>query len=250
MSLNHVLDQFLGGQSGNQPGNASGNPSGNLGLPAGLGNAVPGGLLGGLAAGGLLGVIAGNKKFRKKAGDLAGGAVALGGAAALGAVAYTAYRKWQGNGAGAAKVEQANGMPVQPLPPENFDPSNAVTPTGKPFQIALVEAMIAAAYADGHIDQAENKAIFEAVQKLPLETGEKAVIFDALQNPPDLETIAGYSSGIEQACELYLVSRLAIDPDHPAEKLYMERLAARFGLPSELVEKLEAEVTEAESIAA
>ena len=40
------------------------------------------------------------------------------------------------------------------------------------------------------------------MEKLPLETG------DTLQNPPDLVTIAGYSSGIEQARELYLVSRL------------------------------------------
>ncbi len=246
MSLNHVLDQFLGGQSGNQPGVQSET----VGIPAGLGNAVPGGLLGGLAAGGLLGVIAGNKKLRKSATKFAGGAAAIGGAAALGAVAYTAYRKWQGHGADTAKLQQSNGSPVQPLPPENFDPSNGLTATGKPFQIAIVEAMIAAAYADGHIDQAENKAIFEAVEKLPLETGEKAVIFDALQNPPGLETIAGYSSGIEQACELYLVSRLAIDPDHPAEKLYMERLAAKLALPAELVEQLESEISDGEALAA
>ena len=187
MSLNQVLDQFIGGDGGHGGHDSQ---SGNSGLPAGIGNAVPGGLLGGLAAGGLLGMIAGNKKLRKSAGKIAGGAAAIGGAAALGAVAYTAYRKWQGGGTGTAKVEQSNGALVRPLPPESFDPSNTLTPSGKPFQIALVEAMIAAAYADGHIDQAENKAIFEAVAKLPLETGEKAVIFDALQNPPDLETIA------------------------------------------------------------
>ncbi len=59
-----------------------------------------------------------------------------------------------------------------------------------------------------------------------------------------------FGGGIEQACELYLVSRLAIDPDHPGERLYLERLASALSLPGDLVEKLEAEVSEAEPLAA
>jgi uncharacterized membrane protein YebE (DUF533 family) len=241
MSLNQVLDQFLGGNQ--RQHNTSG-------APADFPGGIPGGLLGGLAAGGLLGLVAGNKKLRKSAGKLAGGAVALGGAAALGTVAYTAYRKWQGDKAGANRLKRSDDLPARVLPPESFDPSSKPSADGKPFQIALIEAMIAAAYADGHIDQAEHKAIFDAVDKLPIEGGEKAAIFDALRNPADAETIAGYSNGVEQACELYLVSRLAIDPDHPQERHYLEQLSKSLAIPEGLVDELEREIAAAKPIAA
>ena len=42
----------------------------------------------------------------------------------------------------------------------------------------------------------------------------------------------------EQAAELYLASRLAIDPDHPGEKAYLEALAHRLKLPGDLVAHL------------
>lgn len=241
MSLNQVLDQFLGGQNGQH--NTSG-------APANLSSAIPGGLLGGLAAGGLLGLVAGNKKLRKSAGNLAGGAATLGGAAALGAVAYTAYRKWQGDKANSDRTKSSDGLPARALPPEGFDPSSKPAANGKSFQIALIEAMIAAAYADGHIDQAEHKAIFDAVDKLPIESGEKAAVFDALRSPADAETIAGYSNAVEQACELYVVSRLAIDPDHPKERDYLEQLSKALDLPDGLVDELEREMAAAEPIAA
>ena len=241
MSLNQVLDQFLGGQN---------NQHNTSGTPAGPPSAIPGGLLGGLAAGGLLGLVAGNKKLRKSAGDLAGGAVALGGAAALGTVAYTAYRKWQGNKAVSNSAKGSDGLPARALPPERFDPSGMLAANGKSFQIVLIEAMIAAAHADGHVDQTEHKAIFDAIDKLPIETGEKAAIFDALRSPADAETIAGYANGIEQSCELYLVSRLAINPDHPLEKRYLEKLSKALALPEGLVDELEQKVAAAEPIAA
>jgi len=241
MNLNQVLDQFLGGQSGE---------SGKPGVPANPSGSIPGGLLGGLAAGGLLGLVAGNKKLRKSAAKFTGGAIAVGGAAALGAVAYNAYRKWQNNTITTSRPQTAGIPATHPLAPEEFDPSNNTAADGRPFQIALIEAMIAAAHADGHVDQAEQKAIFQAIGKLPLEAGDKAAIFDALQSPPEPETIAGYANGLEQASELYLVSRLAIEPDHPQEKLYLERLSGALGLPDGLVEELEREMTGARPKAA
>ena len=241
MNLNQVLDQFLGGQSvqGSEPG-----------FPASSSEPVPGGLIGGLAAGGLLGLVAGNKKLRKSAAKVASGAIAVGGAAALGAVAYNAYRKWQSNTVAATKPQTGGINAMRPLAPEEFDPSHHTAADGRPFQIALIQAMIAAAYADGHVDQAEQQVIFEAVGKLPLGAGDKAAIFDALQNPPELNTIARYADGPEQASELYLVSRLAIDPDHPRERAYLERLSRALALPDGLVEELEREIATAPPVAA
>lgn len=89
MGLDQILDPFPGAQEGQHD---------TSGARANLPGTIPGGLLGGLAAGGLLGLVAGNKNLRKSAGNFAGGAAALGGAAAPGAVAYTACRKRQSGG--------------------------------------------------------------------------------------------------------------------------------------------------------
>ncbi|MCY4342057.1 MAG: DUF533 domain-containing protein, partial [Gammaproteobacteria bacterium] len=50
---------------------------------------------------------------------------------------------------------------------------------------------------------------------------------------------AAAASTQEQAAEIYLVSRLAIDIDHPAEKAYLEALAHRLNLPAELIAHLD-----------
>jgi uncharacterized membrane protein YebE (DUF533 family) len=49
--------------------------------------------------------------------------------------------------------------------------------------------------------------------------------------------------GVEQASEVYLVSRLVADGDHPAERMYMEALAHRLNLPKDLVAHLDHQVT-------
>ena len=99
--------------------------------------------------------------------------------------------------------------------------------------------MIAAANADGHIGPDEQRVIFDQVGQLPLDAEDKAFVFDALAKPPSLQDIADLADGPEQAAELYLASRLAIDPDHPMEQAYLEGLANRLSLPPELVSQLE-----------
>jgi uncharacterized membrane protein YebE (DUF533 family) len=106
-------------------------------------------------------------------------------------------------------------------------------------------AMIAAANADGHIGPEEQRLIFDKVGALPLDAEDKGFVFDALASPPSLKDIAGLAEGPEQAAELWLASRLAIDPDHPMEQAYLEALASRLSLPSELVAHLEGQVSSA-----
>lgn len=242
MSLNQLFDQFLGG---GQQNNNSGQQS--LGdTLSGLGSKVPGGALGGLAAGGLLGVLVGNKSVRKTVGKVAGGAVGLGGAAVLGAVAFNAYKNWK-SGDAPQSGGQGNGVPAAIAPPSNppaieqasFDPIQSVSSDGQPFQITLIKAMIAASNADGHIDKGEQANIFEAVNRLELEPADKALVFDTLQNPPSVSQIAAMSNGLEQASEIYLASRLAINPDNEDEHKYLANLTMMLQLPDDLIIHLE-----------
>ena len=256
MSLNQLFDQFLGSQQSNTNTAQNNNAQGGGGI-SDLASNIPGGLMGGLAAGGLLGVLMGNKKARKTVGKVAGGAVGLGGAAILGAVAFNAYKNWQSGKdtpQGSAPTGSVNParpgqsapahIPHTPADAANFDPIKSTAADGSPFQLALVKAMIAAANADGHIDAKEQAAIFDSVNKLELEASNKAVIFDTLQNPPEIGEIAGLAKGLEQTSEIYLVSRMAIDPDRPSEKAYLYDLAVMMSLPQELVAHLEHQISQ------
>ena len=240
MDPKSLLEQFLGPDAANNAGNAVQTAKGKL---AGSGM---GGVAGGLAAGGLLGLLLGNKKARKKVGKLAGGVVGYGGAAALGALAYRAYQNWQDGKQAPQAAPTAPGAtapaatpPDAPPADSKFLPANAPARDGKPFELALIMAMITAANADGHIGPDEQRQIFDRVNELPFDAEDKAFVFDALSNPPSLQDIAGLADGPEQAAELYLASRLAIDPDHPAEQAYLEALAGRLSLPRELVAHLD-----------
>lgn len=248
MSLNQLFNHFLGGQPASSQ---SANQAHGI---AGIAGRIPAGLTGGLAAGSVLGLLAGNKKLRKSAGKLAGGAAGIGGGAALGALAYSAYRNWRNaepsaqSGAvgtnayhGSPAVSTARNGPAPDL--SRFDPENNIGADGHPFQLALVKAMIAAANADGHMDEKELQSVFEALNGLQLDAGDKALIFETLRNPPDVDTIAGFADGLEQASELYMVSRLAIDPDHPAEQTYLDTLSDRLQLPAGLVAQIESQLT-------
>ena len=61
---------------------------------------------------------------------------------------------------------------------------------------------------------------------------------DQLRAPLDLDGIVREASQPEVATEVYAASLLAIDPDHPAEKAYLQMLAARLGLADELVQEI------------
>ncbi|CAH0212984.1 tellurite resistance TerB family protein [Roseomonas sp. CECT 9278] len=218
-----LLDRFLGPNAAAGAGDLAQRARGALG-----GNA--GSLMGGAAAGGLLALLLGNKKVRK----VAGGVVGYGGAAALGALAYRAWQGWQqGTPPAAAPV------PSQPLalPPPEFQA------TSPDFQLALVRAMAGAAMADGHVDATEREAIFAQVERLGLDAEAKGFVFETLQRPPSFEDIAAGAATQEQAAELYLAARLAIDPDQAAERAWLDALAHRLRLPPGLAAHLDGQVS-------
>lgn len=232
MNPEKILEQFLGPDASRKAGDRM------RGATNSMANCGLGGVAGGVAAGGLIGLLLGNKKARKTIGKLAGGAVGYGGAAAVGALAYRAYQNWQA-GQQAAPEPAPSTPPALPPAESKFLPSASPARDGKPFELALVMAMIAAANADGHIGPEEQRLIFEKVGQLPFDAEDKAFVFDSLASPPSLRDIQSLPDGPEQAAELYLVSRLAIDPDHPAEQAYLKALASRLSLPDELVSHLE-----------
>ncbi len=259
MNIQNILGQLLGSQ-GAQTAMGTGSQmldQAKASIPGGLGGSIPAGTKGfggGMAAGSLLGLLVGNKKLRKKIGKMGGGVVGYGGAAALGALAHSAYQKYQAN-AGAQPIQQPGMQVPQPQPalaaptPNGFWASQSAGADPVRFELMVVKAMIAAANADGHIDSDERNRIFESIAQVPLAGDEKALLFDTLATPPSVETIAAAAGDMEQASALYVASRIAIDPDEPTEQAHLDRLAAAMNMPNELVASLEHEIARADASA-
>jgi len=228
-----LLDQILGS-------NASGGQGGQGGLGGGLRNAGQqvksrldqaggtGAFAGGAAVGGLLGMFLGSKSGRRAAGGMLG----YGGAAAIGALALRAYQNYQ-----QGKAVQST-VPMNPAQlaqvPQTALPHATPASDGGAFELVLVKAMVGAAKSDGHIDAVEQRRLFSEVERMGLDSESKAYVFDLLTKPVDLEGIANCVATPEQGAELYLAARLAIDPDEPAERAYLDALAGRLKLPAEL----------------
>jgi uncharacterized membrane protein YebE (DUF533 family) len=217
-----LLDQFLGGQDGKGAGE----------FMKGAG--------GGALAGGLAAILLGTKTGRKFGGE----ALKLGGMAAVGALAYKAYRDWQaGKEVPAAPPAQPN-VPMLPAP--SGTPFNPSSESGQQkLARHLLRAMIAAAKSDGHVDAQEQARIFAEMDKLPLAADDKAFVMDELRAKLDIDAVAGAAETPEEAAEIYTASLLAIDIDNAAERGYLAMLAARLKLDDALVAHLQQTVAAA-----
>ncbi|WP_431305256.1 tellurite resistance TerB family protein [Sediminicoccus sp. BL-A-41-H5] len=183
---------------------------------------------GAAAAGGLLGSLLGGGR---------GGLLRVGGMAVVGLLAHRAYEQWkaQQGGGGAPGVEE-------------FARPEAEATGGRPFGLALVQAMMAAARADGTMDAAERERIFAEAERLNLDPGEKAEMFRILEVSADPETVARLAETDAQKAELYTASALIIGEAGAAERAYLQALAGALDLPPGLVQRLEAELREAAAL--
>ena len=186
--------------------------------------------------------------------SIAGSALKLGGLAAIAGLGYQAYKNYQagrspldfGNSAPAAG--QPGSLPGEPLVlpapvGSGFEPE--VTAASNDFALRLVQVMIAAARADGHIDDSERANIMEKVRGAALDHEAEAFLERELSAPLDLDGLVSGAVTEEQKVELYTAARLAITADSRAERGFLDLLAGRLGLADGLVDHIEATVSAA-----
>lgn len=257
-----LLDQFLGSQV---PG-LSGSVKDRAGQVGDLARANP------LKTAGLVAALLGTKTGRKLAGNVA----TVGGIAAIAGLGYLAYKNYQSgqppqpvphdprlSGSTpwqtAGQTRQAASEVVSPptvgsspsfsssmaLPPPDSAFSLQSPQHSNDFALTLVRAMIAAARADGHIDEAERANIMDKVHAVDLGNEAEAFIRNELANPVDLDDLVAAARTEEQKVELYAATRLTIDPDTRAERGYLDLLAGRLGLPDALIDHIDATVVAA-----
>lgn len=241
-----LLDGLLGSQaSGSGPGSASGSAQdAGAAMRGKAEQALQMARDNPLAAGALAVVLLGTDPGRK----VTGAAIKLGGLAAIGSLAYRAYQNYQ-NGRNPAEAP-ASGEPELLPPPSDtgFHPSQA--PQGEnEFALTLVKAMVAAAKADGRIDDEERRKIVGRLGAAGADKEAEAFFKAELEAPLDLDALVAAARSEEQKVELYTASRLTVDADSRAERGYLDLLAGRLGLPDALVDHIEATVSSAKDAA-
>ncbi|MDR6952122.1 uncharacterized membrane protein YebE (DUF533 family) [Ancylobacter sp. 3268] len=198
-----------------------------------------GSLASGAAAGALVSLVLGSKSGRK----MAGNAVALGGLALVGTLAYKAYTNYRNGEAPQQTTADVTRNPVPTpaqLPPPN-SPFNPSQTSDSQLPLTLLRTMIAASLADGHIDDAERVAIAGKLNESGVaDLGEaERFLSDELANPATVETIARAVASEEEAAEVYMAALLAIDPDSTSERAFLARLAMALRLDPALTPHLE-----------
>ncbi len=226
MSAQSLLEQLL--KSGLS---AVGGSTGTLGKVLGGSGGSGGGHLGKYAAGagavGALAMLLGSKRGRK----IGGAALKYGSVAALGALAFKVYRDWQ-----SAQSAQPAGTP-RPLAAVEF----ARLPAAQVEQHsqAMLGAMIAAARADGHMDERERELVEAELHRLEADLALRRWVDDQLRRPVDPAAVAAAAATPEMAAEIYLASVLVVDETTVMERAYLDELARQLRLDAGLKADLE-----------
>lgn len=204
----------------------AGGPLGSL-----LGGAGSGGK--GALATGALGMLLGSKRGRR----MGGKAVTYGGLAALGMLAYKAYGNWQAQQAQRGSAVQTPATHAEPktvdrLPPEQVEEHSR----------GILKALVAAAKADGHVDDQERQMIEAELAQLTDDPELRRWLEAELNKPLDPVEVAAAATTPEMASEMYLASVLMVDEEQYMERAYLDELARQMNLDEKLKAELESQV--------
>ena len=213
-----------------------------------------------------------SKKGKKKKGSssLLGGLASGGGLMTLIGLGVGAYEilKQQGQEARAGGMPPPAppgagpmGGPPPPPPPAATAPPPPPTPGGVPLSppaapavgmpaapvasvlpgldsaalaVRMLQAMVAAAHADGVMDEAEERAVLDRLRGADLDQEEKFFLLDQLHRPKTIEELAAGITDFAVARTMYLLAATAVAIDTEAERAWFDRLARQLGLSREV----------------
>ena len=162
------------------------------------------------AAAGALALLLSSRSGRKMA--------TLGGLSALGVVAYKAY--------------QGGKMPTSADDVIGLLTGNAADKRAQ----TLLKAMIAAAHADGALNDQERELI------QAYDSGSSQALEELLGSPASAEDIAALSQSDQEAREIYAISCRVADGLNSAERDYLDHLAMALRLDPELAARIETDI--------
>ncbi|MFJ4141563.1 tellurite resistance TerB family protein [Pseudomonas sp. NPDC089734] len=229
-----MLQDKVAGKSGKRSSGSDSLVNGLGSLLSGSKSASGGGLSSLLsgAGGGALAAGAMSLLKGKRSSGMGGKVLTYGGLAALGVLAYKAYSSWQASqGVAAAREPQT----IDRLP----------EPQAEEHSQAILRALVAAAKADGHVDERERELIEGEFRKLSNDHELQHWLRAELNKPLDPSEVARAARTPEMAAEMYIASVILVDQEHFMERAYLDELARQLGLAPGLKDELEQQVRQA-----
>lgn len=259
MSAINILQSILGNISRNTSDGRSSSSQGGLGSLGNLGD-IAGNILGQIQDGFGRSADAGSSstksdsEFLSKNDQMALGVGALavllgrrnnsnmaklGGLAALGTVAFRAYQRWQAQQQGAVKVADAG--PWFAETSEGQDITDLDHHVQEQSSRALIAAIILAARADGHVDEAEQAFIEQQTQHAAT-ADEREWMNSLFKSSVDPKEVSQYVDSPALASQVYALSLAVIDEPNFMERSYLDELARQLGINESLKNELEREL--------
>lgn len=193
-----------------------------------------------------------------------GGIANIGGMALVGTLAYQAWRRYQqqqgqlpagerGQGIGATLGGVLSNLPGmgdlldtarndRPAAQAGFGSNALAAPQQNQLGVTLLGAMIAAAKADGQVDQAESQRILGKMDSAGFTSEEKSYLMSELSKPLNIDDVVREAKTPELAAQIYTASAMIIADANEAESTYLTTLAQRLNLPPAFVEELKQEM--------
>lgn len=183
-----------------------------------------------LLSGGAMGMLVGSKRGR----SMGGKALKYGAIAGVGMLAWKAWQSSQEK-KGAATQSSSEGERVEVLSGEYQERRS----------LELLQAMIMAARADGHIDEQEQALITDQIDALGADQEMHRWVEQQLKAPLDAQALAREADSPQAAREMYLISVAVIDDQNPMERAWLDQLASALNLTPEMAAELERQAQQA-----
>ena len=159
--------------------------------------------------------------------SLTGTAIKVGGLAALGTAAYKGYQDWQN------KSKQPNADSVSPI--HQLDGEEADS-----RGLLLIQAMVAAANADGKLDDDESAMLKREVLGMNLARDLFEVVAEIIDQPLTAAELANKVGDEATASEVYMAAKILIDENSSEVEIrFLADLISGLGLSDDLVAELD-----------
>lgn len=234
MNVSSILNQLVQQTSGQSQG--SGGTTDIRSMVDGLSSQFSGGKgssggvdMKSLLGGGALGLLVGSKRGRK----MGGKALKYGALAGVGVLAWKAYQNYQGGAQSQPQpAEASQGQPLEQLHGQDEERRG----------LEILQAMIMAARADGHIDGDERALLTQEIERLGADDELQAWIQKQFDAPLDAAALARQADSPQAAREIYLVSAVIIDDQNPMERAWLDQLSEALKLQPDMVRELDRQI--------
>jgi uncharacterized membrane protein YebE (DUF533 family) len=183
----------------------------------------------GAVLGGLGAILLGTKTGR----GVATSAAKVGALALIGGLAYKAYQNYQ---AGKPLITGPENAAQEAPAGSGFEPAAISNDAA----MLMIKAMIAAAAADGRIDDSEYARIVESAGGVSMSAEAKAFLESELRNPATARQLASAVTSPEEALQVYTAARIAVDGDNAYEMTFLAELAGALGINANLARQVDA----------